>query len=57
MRALDCKDPATHADVHFTGPDDQDLVGQVKDQIREIHPGMSPDEAEVIVRDAAYDER
>lgn len=56
MRALDCKDPATHADVHFTGTDDDDLLQQVRDHIREVHPGMSPDEAEGIVREAAYDE-
>ena len=56
MRALDCQDPETHADVHFKGSDDDDLVRQVQDHIRQAHTGMSPDEAQEIVREGAYDE-
>lgn len=56
MRAVDCQDPITHDDIHFTGPDDPDLVRQVAAHISELHPDMSPDEADQIVSEGAYDE-
>lgn len=56
MRALDCEDPANHPDVHFTGADDDDLVRQVAEHIRQAHADMSPDQARQIVTEGSYDE-
>lgn len=56
MRGLDCSDPSTHPDVHFTGQDDDDLERQVREHIADAHPGMSPDEARRIVAQNAHDE-
>ena len=56
MRGLDCSDPSTHPDEHFSGQDDDDLERQVRQHIAEAHPGMSPDDARGIVTQGAYDE-
>ena len=55
MRAMDCTDES-HAKVHFSGADDNDLIRQVREHIGVAHPKMSQDEAEGIVAEAAYDE-
>lgn len=56
MRGLDCSDPSTHPDVHFSGQDDDDLERQVRQHITDTHTGMSPDEARGIVAKNAHDE-
>ena len=56
MRGLDCSDPNTHPDVHFTGQDDDDLERQVRQHIGESHPDMSPEDARGIVAQGAHDE-
>jgi predicted small metal-binding protein len=55
MRALDCKHPA-HEDVHFTASNDDELLEQVKEHIRQYHPDMSEDDARTNVSQGAYDE-
>jgi predicted small metal-binding protein len=55
MRALDCKHPA-HEDVHFTASNDDELVEQVKEHIRQYHPDMTEDDARTNVSQGAYDE-
>lgn len=56
MRALDCPDATTHGDLHVVGTDDADLVRQVREHIEDAHPNLSPDQAEAIVAQGAYDE-
>ena len=55
MRALDCVNEA-HEDIHFTADDDEGLVEQVKQHIRENHPDMSEDDVPQNVTQGAYDE-
>lgn len=55
VRALDCVHPA-HEDTHVTAESDDELVEKVRQHISEVHPDMSPEDAEGIVAQAAYDE-
>ncbi len=55
MRGMDCTDES-HAKIHFTGTDDNDLIRQVRQHIAVAHPHMSQDEAEGIVAESAQDE-
>ena len=55
MRALDCVHPA-HEDVHATAATDDELVQKVRQHIVDAHPDMSPDDADGIVAQGAYDE-
>jgi predicted small metal-binding protein len=55
MRALDCVHPV-HDDVHATAENDEQLVEKVREHIADAHPDMSPDQAEEIVAQGAYDE-
>ena len=54
-RGMDCQHD-THDDVHFSGSDDQDLEGQVRQHRDEYHPEMSDDDVKQIVAANAYDE-
>lgn len=55
MRALDCKHPS-HDDVHVTAGSDDELTQIVRQHITDAHPDMTPDQAEGIVAQGAYDE-
>lgn len=55
MRAVDCVHPA-HEDLHATAETDDQLIGKVRQHISEAHPDMSPDDANGIVAQGAYDE-
>lgn len=55
MRALDCKHPS-HDDVHVTAASDEELKGIVRQHITDAHPDMTPDQADDIVAQGAYDE-
>jgi hypothetical protein len=56
MRAHDCRDEGGHGDLHFRGVDDEDLIRQVREHLKDAHPDRDPDDAEAIVRQGAYDE-
>ncbi len=55
MRALDCKHPS-HEDLHVTAQSDDELKQSVRQHITEAHPDLSPDPADGIVAQGAYDE-
>jgi len=41
MRAMDCSDPGTHEDIHFSAKDDDELFGQIKQHTTEFYPEMT----------------
>lgn len=55
MRAFDCVHPA-HEDMHVTAETDDEVVVKVREHIAEAHPDMSPDDAQGLVAQGAYDE-
>lgn len=57
MRAMDCSDPGTHEDVHFSAENDDALFAQVQKHRDEYHSEMSDDEIKQLISTAAYDEQ
>lgn len=56
MRAMDCKDPGTHDDMHFTADSDEDLFGKIQQHRDEYHQDLSDDDIRQLVATNAYDE-
>ena len=56
MRAMDCSDPGTHEDVHFSAENDEALFAQVQKHRDEYHSEMTDDEIKQMISTAAYDE-
>jgi predicted small metal-binding protein len=56
MRALDCRDPGKHDDIHFTANSDQDLIGQIQQHRDEYHTEITDDQIREMVTANAYDE-
>lgn len=56
MRAMDCRAPGTHDDIHFTAGSDQDLVSQVRAHRDEYHTDITDEQIDELVTSSAYDE-
>lgn len=56
MRALDCSDPGTHDDIHFSAEDDDQLFTQVRRHTEEYHPEMTDDDVRQMISTDAYNE-
>ena len=56
MRALDCRAPETHDDIHFTADSDEDLVSQIQKHRDEYHTDITDDQIKEMVSSGAYDE-
>ena len=56
MRALDCRAPGTHEDIHFTADSGQDLITQVQQHRNEYHTEITDDQIREMVASSAYDE-
>jgi hypothetical protein len=56
MRALDCRDPDTHDDIHFTADSDQDLMTQVQQHRDEYHRDITDEQIRELITSSAYDE-
>ena len=56
MRAMDCSDPGTHEDVHFSAENDEALFAQVQKHRDEYHPEMTDDEIKELISANAQDE-
>lgn len=56
MRALDCSDPGTHDDIHFSAEDDDQLFTQVKRHTGEYHQEMTDEDVREMISTDAYDE-
>lgn len=57
MRAMDCKDPGTHEDVHFTAENDEELFTKIQKHRDEYHEGLSDDEIRRMISADAYEEQ
>ncbi len=56
MRAMDCRAPGTHEDIHFTAGSDGDLVNQVRAHRDEYHADITDEQIDELVTSSAYDE-
>jgi hypothetical protein len=56
MRALDCRDPSTHDDIHFSSEDDDQLFAEVQSHTQEHHPEMTDEDIRQMIATSAYDE-
>jgi hypothetical protein len=56
MRALDCRAPDVHDDIHFTADNDPDLIAQVQQHRDQYHDDMTDDQIKELVAAGAYDE-
>lgn len=56
MRAMDCSDPGTHEDIHFSADDDDELFAQVKQHTTEFHPDMTDGQIRQMISSDAYNE-
>jgi len=56
MRALDCRAPETHEDIHFTAESDQDLIAQIQSHRDEYHRDITDEQIREMVSSSAYDE-
>ena len=56
MRAMDCRDPGTHDDIHFTADSDQDLISQIQQHRNEYHTEITDEQIKEMVASNAYDE-
>jgi hypothetical protein len=56
MRALDCRDPDVHEDIHFTADSDEDLVTQIQQHRDEYHSAITDEQIREMVSSGAYDE-
>lgn len=54
---MDCSDPGTHEDVHFTAENDGELFQKIQQHRDEYHQGMSDDEIKAMISTDAYDEQ
>ena len=57
MRAMDCSDPGTHEDVHFSAENDDALFAQVQKHRDEYHSEISDEEIKQMISTGAYDEQ
>jgi hypothetical protein len=56
MRALDCRAPDAHDDMHFAAQNDQDLVEQVQQDRDQYHADITDDQIKELAATSAYDE-
>jgi hypothetical protein len=56
MRALDCRDPGTHDDIHFTADSDQNLFTQIRQHRDEYHTDITDEQIKEMVATGAYEE-
>ena len=56
MRALDCRAPGTHEDMHITAASDEDLVARVQEHRDEYHTEITDEQIRELVSSSAYDE-
>jgi len=56
MRALDCRAPGTHDDMHITAGSDEELIDRVQDHRDQYHADMTDDQIKELVASGAYDE-
>ena len=56
MRAMDCSDPGTHDDVHFSEENDEVLFAQFQKHLDYYHSEMTDDEIKQLISANAYDE-
>ena len=56
VRAMDCSDPGTHEDVHFTAETDDELFQKIQQHRDDYHQEMSDDEIKQMISSDAYDE-
>jgi hypothetical protein len=56
MRALDCRAPGTHDDMHFTADSDQSLIAQIRQHRDEYHTDITDEQIKELVATSAYDE-
>lgn len=56
MRAMDCSDPGTHEDVHFSAEHDEALFAQVQKHRDECHSDVTDAEIKQMISTDAYDE-
>jgi predicted small metal-binding protein len=56
MRALDCRAPGAHDDMHFTANSDQELIAHIQQHRDEYHADITDDQIKELVASSAYDE-
>ena len=56
MRALDCRAPGAHEDMHFTADSDQILITQVQQHRDQYHTDITDEQIRDLVATSAYDE-
>jgi predicted small metal-binding protein len=56
MRALDCRAPGTHDDMHFTANDDQELIADIQQHRDQYHTEITDEQIREMVTASAYDE-
>jgi predicted small metal-binding protein len=55
MRAMDCSDPGTHEDMHFTAGDDDALFAKIKAHRDQYHSELTDDQIRQLISANAYD--
>ena len=56
MRALDCRAPDAHDDIHFTADSDQELIAQISQHRDQYHTEITDEQIREMVSSSAYDE-
>jgi hypothetical protein len=56
MRALDCRAPGTHEDMHFTAVSDEELIARVQEHRDQYHVEITDGQIKELVATSAYDE-
>ena len=56
MRAMDCSDPGTHEDMHFTADNDDTLFAKIQQHRDQYHSELTDDEIKQMISADAYDE-
>lgn len=56
MRALDCRAPGTHDDMHITAGSDEELIARVQEHRDQYHDEITDDQIKDLVASSAYDE-
>lgn len=57
MRAMDCNDPGTHDDIHFSAENDEELFTQVQQHRDQYHQEITDDQIRQMISSDAYDEQ
>ena len=56
MRALDCRAPGAHDDMHFTAENDPELIAKIQQHRDQYHTEITDDQIRELVTSSAYDE-